>query len=611
MTISKTKRSQKEFPVDYTKKGFSEIKEDLKGYIERNYPDTYKDFNKTSFGSMMLDLVSYVADQLHYYIDHNANEANPVFAKEADNIIEGLHALGAKPSLSNTSSGFASLYIPVPADPMGIAVDKRYNMVSHAGTVFRSQGGNTFTQDQDVVVNTATSQIIGHKAKPDGSLEWFLLKATVPVTSGEIREYTVEIGDPRNFLEIEIPDSEITKILKVTDSNDNQYHQVDNLSTDVIMVPVVDNNNESNTLKTRMKRKPVPRRFTEKRTLNKTSIIFGNGSDSDLNITTMLDPAKALLKTQGRGEEIISNPKQGYNNVLPSGGLGVAPANTTITIQYKANSSTNSNAAVGTINQVIDPIISFSNEQLLDAVNVDYIRENVQIYNEEPLNGFVSIRNTEELKHRYLGNYSTQGRAVTLDDYVNSVYSMPASFGAIKRAAMVRDTNDLTRNLNLYVIAEGADGKLEKPSMLLKQNAKTWLNTMKMVSDSVDIFDAQILNIGLDLKFQIHRNSNPQTVISTVRRRVFEELMSIPPDIGESFSISEVERIMNEIPEIVHIPKVGGVVVRNYVGRGKYSDYSYDIPNNMSQNESSIFIPENTIWEIKFIDDIRGTVITR
>ena len=45
MTTSKTKRSQKEFPVDYTKKGFSEIKEDLKGYIERNYPDTYKDFN--------------------------------------------------------------------------------------------------------------------------------------------------------------------------------------------------------------------------------------------------------------------------------------------------------------------------------------------------------------------------------------------------------------------------------------------------------------------------------------------------------------------------------------------------------------------------------------
>ena len=87
--------------------------------------------------------------------------------------------------------------------------------------------------------------------------------------------------------------------------------------------------------------------------------------------------------------------------------------------------------------------------------------------------------------------------------------------------------------------------------------------------------------------------------------------MAIPPDIGESFSISEVERIMNEIPEIVYIPKVGGVTVRNYVGKGKYSDYSYDIPNNMSQNESSIYIPENTIWEIKLIDDIRGTVITR
>ena len=29
-------------------------------YIKTHYPDTYKDFNQSSFGSMMLDLVSYV-----------------------------------------------------------------------------------------------------------------------------------------------------------------------------------------------------------------------------------------------------------------------------------------------------------------------------------------------------------------------------------------------------------------------------------------------------------------------------------------------------------------------------------------------------------------------
>ena len=81
MTIKKSKTSKNVTPVDYTKRGFAEIKEELKAYIKRYYPDTYQDFNKSSFGSMMMDLVSYIGDQLHYYIDHNANESNIVFAK--------------------------------------------------------------------------------------------------------------------------------------------------------------------------------------------------------------------------------------------------------------------------------------------------------------------------------------------------------------------------------------------------------------------------------------------------------------------------------------------------------------------------------------------------
>ena len=43
---------------------------------------------------------------------------------------------------------------------------------------------------------------------------------------------------------------------------------------------------------------------------------------------------------------------------------------------------------------------------------------------------------------------------------------------------------------------------------------------------------------------------------------------------------------------------------------GKYSSYSYDINNEIAdKDEGFIYIPENTIWEIKFIDDIRGTII--
>ncbi len=609
MTISKSKITKRKIPVDYTKKGFSEIKEDLKGYIKRYYPETYQDFNKSSFGSMMLDLVSYVGDQLHYYIDHNANESNPVFAKEAENVFQGLISLGQKPTLVNTTLGYVDAYFPVPSDLYSIGLDSNYLFTCNAGSTFMTQGGNVFTQKHDVVISPDTSEIVGHRATDDGSkIDYFLLKTKIPVESGEVKTVDIEIGDARKFLKLEIPDATVTEIIKIVDSDDREYFQVDNLSNDNIMKPVVDTIGSDSLLKTRMKRSPVPRRFTFERSLEKSYVNFGNGSDSDLSTNSMVDPAKPVIKNAAKTH--VSSPRQNPYNLIASKGLGVAPENTTISITYRSNTNENSNAAVGTVNQVVDPIIVFQNEQLLDSVKVKYIKENIQVYNEEPINGYVSITNTEELKHRYIGNYSAQGRAVTMDDYVNSVYSMPASYGAIKRAAIVKDNNDFRRNLNLYLISEGADEKLQAPSMLLKQNVKTWLDSMRMVSDSVDIFDAHVLNLGLDIKVKVTPGANAQTLLSTIKNRVYEELMTVLPDIGEPFYISEVFRILRTIPEVVSVPQRDGVVVRNLVGSGKYTDYSYDIPENLSTDESMIYIPQNTIWEIKYSDDIRGTIIT-
>jgi hypothetical protein len=247
---------------------------------------------------------------------------------------------------------------------------------------------------------------------------------------------------------------------------------------------------------------------------------------------------------------------------------------------------------------------------LLDLEKVEYIRENIEVFNEDAINGFVNIDSTEELKHRYLGGFSAQGRAVTEQDYISAIYSMPASYGAVKRATIIRDINDFRRNLNLYLVAEAADGSLEAPSMLLKQNVKTWIDSIRMISDSIDIFDAFIMNVGLDIKVKVAPGTNSQAVLETIKQRLFDELTTVMPDIGQPFYITEVDRILKQIPEVVHVPKRDGIIVRNLVGMGKYSSYSYDINNEIAdKDEGFIYIPENTIWEIKFIDDIRGTII--
>ena len=132
MSINDTNISKKKTPIDYTKRGFNEIKEELKSYVKRYYPNTYKDFNHSSFGSMMLDLISYVGDQLHYYIDHNANEANPVFSKEAENVIGHLMPYGLKIRKPSTPS-LVDLYVPVPGRDNGVGIDENYEVTPFTG----------------------------------------------------------------------------------------------------------------------------------------------------------------------------------------------------------------------------------------------------------------------------------------------------------------------------------------------------------------------------------------------------------------------------------------------------------------------------------------------
>ena len=61
--------------IKYTSREFETIKADLIEFARRYYPDSYKDFNEASFGSLMIDSVSYIGDILSFYLDYQANES--------------------------------------------------------------------------------------------------------------------------------------------------------------------------------------------------------------------------------------------------------------------------------------------------------------------------------------------------------------------------------------------------------------------------------------------------------------------------------------------------------------------------------------------------------
>jgi len=603
-TTNRTKNVQ---PVDYTKTAFNEIREQLMDNVKRYYPDTYKDFKKSSFGSLMLDLVSYIGDQLHYYMDHNANEAIPYFTKDPQILIQHIQAYGGTPELNPVGVGEVDITVLQPASAIGPGLETAYEINLKAGSTYRSQGGTTYTQINDVTLNESNSRISAYNFTADGFRpEYYILKARIPVISGEERTHTVEVGAHRRFVKIEIPDSTMTEVIKVEDSEGNLYFQVDNLSQNVIYRPIRDPENRDPMVSSILKAKPVPRRFVLEKGLNRNYLVFGHGSDADLKTNSVADPSKVAVKLSGK--TYISSPSLDPTRLASSDRLGISPQNTTLTITYRSNTSLNSNAAAGTVNQIVNPIMSFKNEQNLDSAKVNFIRQDVQVSNEEPINGNISIPNTEELKRRYLGTFGAQGRAVTRQDYVSAIYSMPAIYGAIKRASVVRDDNDLRRNLNAYLIAEGADGKMQKPSSLLKQNTKTWINSVRMISDSIDLFDANIINLGIEFRLSLQTGVNQQTAIEDIKKRLFDELSAVPPEIGEPLYITEIMRIVQNIPEVDRLSPRDGIVVTSLTGNN-YTDYFYEIRENTAPDNSYIYIPQNSIWEVKFIDDIKGTIL--
>ena len=597
--------SKKIVPIDYTGNDFDNIKKNLVNYAKKYYPNTFKDFNEASFGSLMTDLVSYVGDNLSFYLDSNANESFLDTSLEYENVVMHANQMGYKHSTTRSSVGEVDLYMPIPASATLSEPDKNYLPKIKKGASFSTTEGNIFTLIDDVNFLSDDTQYVGDELSADGSkVAYYIVKKTARVISGENRQTTLEVGDFQRFLKLKIQASNISEIISVIDTNGNEYYEVDYLSQNVVYRPVLNRGTDSQTgvVQSIMKPFPVPRRFVVERTGRETFLVFGYGSESEIKKEKVADPSEIVLDILGKN--YVSNVTFDPSKLLTTEKFGVSPVNTELTVTYRVNTEQNVNAAVGSVTTVVEPNIEFSNPQNLEAEKMQYMSRNMEVYNEQPINGDISIPTTEEIKKRAYATFATQGRAVTLQDYISATYAMPANFGSVKRTAIYRDDNDLTRNMNMFIVSEGSDGKLEISSSVLKQNLKTWLNSIKMVNDSIDILDATILNIGIEFEVVGQKNISTNQVFNAAKEELFNQLTLVSPEIGEPFQVTEIFRILKEVPEILDVVNVKVV---NRAGSA-YSNYSLDMDAYMSPEGRTMNVPQNIIWELKYESDITGTV---
>jgi len=599
----KKKRDTRLVPIKYTSREFSTIKDDLVNYAKRYYPDTFQDFNEAGFGALFLDTVAYVGDILSFYLDFQANESFLDTSLEYDNIIKLGRQMGYKFRGNPSSCGFAIFYILVPAAVNGLGPDRRYLPILKRGSEFKSQGGVGFLLNQDVNFKHSDNEIIVAQVNDTTGIPvTYAIKAIGEVISGALGEDIVSVSTFKKFLRVSLSSEHVVEVLSVRDSEGHQYYEVDNLSQNVIYRSVTNKNSDTDNVTALLRPFVVPRRFVvEQDRRKRTFLQFGYGSETQLTTEAVADPRTIVLKQNGKDH--TTDPSFDPTRLIESDKFGIAPADTKLTIRYRTNTKRNVNVAATKLTKVMNPIFRFDNLSSLNNSNVSFVVDSIEVNNEDPIIGDVSYPSTDELKRRVYDHYAAQNRAVTKQDYVSTVYSMPPQYGAIKRATIVRDDDSFKRNLNLYLISENSDGTLTVPTATLKKNVKIWLNKNRMINDTIDILNGRILNISIDFVIIADLEFNKFNTLASAITALQQKIKI--PDIGEVFYISDIYKILNDVDGVLDVHSVR---IKQKTG-ANYADLGFDVIDQMSPDGRYFMVPNDVIVEVKYpLRDIKGVI---
>ena len=590
--------NRKNVSINYSSKDFESIRRDLLNHVERFYPDKFLDFSENSLGAMMVDAVSYVGDQLSFYIDYNVNESFMDSAIQPSNIARQAAILGYRQPAQQSTYGVVSLFVLVPATSVGLGPDRNYIPVLKRGTRFNSSNGQQFVLVENVDFASPSNLMVAGNVDSNGTPTQYAIRAFGRVVSGFFKQGILNVGDFERFKRVDIRDSNIAEIISVRDEDGNEYFEVENLSQDVIFKEVVNSNFKSDNVPSIMKPTIVSRKFVVEYGNSTTTLQFGSG-DAEVD-TSIADPSELSLDIIGKN--YITDTSFDPTRIAKNSSMGIVPTNTRLFVTYRVNNPNNSNTSAGSINSVANPLVSFEDVTTLANNKVQDVIRSIEVQNDEPILGAITSISGDELKRRALDSFGTQNRAVTQRDYENLVYRMPSKFGSVRRCSVQKDPDSQKRNLNLYVVSVDPNGFLVETNSTIKSNLKTWINHYRMINDTVDILDAFIVNFGVEYVVKTLNTVEKFDVLN----RCNSALTSYFADkqfIGEPLSVGGLFNTLGSVRGVQDVVKARYVLKSGV----NYSNFSFIFQENYSPDGDYLMVPKNVIMELKFPEtDIKG-----
>jgi len=549
--------------VRYVNKDFAELKSTLIEYAKTYFPDTYRDFNETSPGMMLIEMSAYVGDVLSFYIDQQYKEMMAPLAEERRNMVNIANMLGYK--VKPTAPAYVDVKVTqtVNADTSdinNIKPDYGDSMIIDKGMKISS------TSDSSILFETLEPvdfTITSSKYKPEvdqvnsdtGVVTKYKLTRYTKAVSAETKTKTFKIGSPQKFLKLTIPDKNVIDIVSVEDTANNiTWYEVDYLAQDKVpselhytddssrqdgdgnfsayYFPDFNGTSDGTVLTVpvpfSLEYKKASKRFiVEINDDNTTSLVFGNGilRNGEIVDSEFLQLEQVGIVIPGEPSDLISDPVDPFSGDFNST-LGEAPSNTTLTVTYRVGGGVNSNVQSGQLETI-------SSKTLLGGTNDS--GKNLTVTNEIPAIGGSSGQTVEEIRKNAMAFFATQNRCVTKEDFEARVLTMPARYGEISKVYAQRnliDGHQIESNglpvVELYILSydDGknlitlpvmdidTDGTVNPDEIVhpLKVNLKNYLDQFRMVTDEVIIKNGKIVNFGVAFSVVAHKSVNKQDV---------------------------------------------------------------------------------------------------
>ena len=640
---NKTDLVQKD--VSLIGRDFGEIRKNLIDFTKNYFPNTYNDFNESSPGMMFMEMASYVGDVLSFYTDVQLRESLLTTAEQKGNLFNLSAAYGYKPKNITPATTTLDVFQLVPSKGSGdnVKPDFDYAMTVDKGMVvgsteFNEVQFNTVSQINFAFSSSFDPTTISVYQIDENTNEpvYYLLKKQVKASSGTTETITRTFESPKIYDKIKLANENIIKIKSITDEDGDVWTEVPFLAQDTVFEQIENNEDNSTDLSKYsddtphlLELKRVPKRFITRFEDNDELVIqFGAGISSNADEEIIPNPdnvGSALYNQVGDLDQSIDP-----SNFLYTKTYGVAPSNTTLTIEYLVGNGVTDNVPAKDLTNVNNSRLTLANEINLNADLVRFIKGSIATTNPNPATGGSSEEDMDSIRNNAMAWLAAQNRTVSREDYIMRCYALPPQFGSVAKAFLSQDYQIENKKadgttisseipnplaLNLYTLGYDNQKKLVPLNKATKTNLKNYISYYRMLTDAVNIKDAHIVNIGIDFEITVLPEYNSNEVLLKCISALKDYFNIDNWRINEPIQLSKVYVLLDKVDGVQSVIRpdkegIGGLQIYNKFN-GNYSPNKYSTRN--ATKKGTIYPPKDpSIFEVKFPNtDIRGQVITQ